>query len=123
MDIMELGAIGEFVSAIAVVASLIYVGLPVRQNTRTAAGASREAVSSTTHGQLLQIGLDAEVSAFLRSAMTRPNELDEDGQYRFLCLMYALAEGWETSFSQWKRGILSDEDWEKWSARLIRIGM
>lgn len=114
MDIIELGAIGEAVGPIAVVGSLIFVGFQIRQNTLTAAGASREAVSGTTHGQLLQIGRDAEVSAFLRSAMTRPNELDEDDQYRFLCLMYALAEGWEASFSQWKRGILSDEDWEKW---------
>ena len=32
MDIMELGAIGELVGGIAVVASLIYVGVQVRQN-------------------------------------------------------------------------------------------
>ena len=32
MDIMELGAIGELVGGVAVVASLIYVGLQVRQS-------------------------------------------------------------------------------------------
>ncbi len=34
MDIMELGAIGELVGGVAVIASLVYVGLQVRQNTR-----------------------------------------------------------------------------------------
>ncbi len=33
MDIMEIGAIGELVGGIAVIASLIYVGLQVRQGT------------------------------------------------------------------------------------------
>lgn len=34
MSIVELGALGEFVGALGVVASLIYVGVQVRQNTR-----------------------------------------------------------------------------------------
>ncbi len=34
MDIMELGAIGELVGGVAVIGSLIFVGLQVRQNTR-----------------------------------------------------------------------------------------
>ena len=36
MDIMELGAIGELVGGVAVVGSLIYVGLQVRQSNRLA---------------------------------------------------------------------------------------
>ena len=32
MDIMELGAIGEMVGGVAVIASLIYIGLQVRQS-------------------------------------------------------------------------------------------
>ncbi len=36
MDIMELGAIGELVGGVAVIASLIYVGLQVRHGSRAA---------------------------------------------------------------------------------------
>ena len=36
MDIMELGAIGEFVGGIVVIGSLIFVGLQVRQSNRLA---------------------------------------------------------------------------------------
>ena len=33
MDILELGAAGELVGGVAVVASLVYVGLQIRHNT------------------------------------------------------------------------------------------
>ena len=35
MNIMELGALGEFVGAIAVVTTLVYLAVQIRQNTRT----------------------------------------------------------------------------------------
>ena len=38
MDIMELGAIGELVGGVAVIASLLYVGFQVRQSTSVAKG-------------------------------------------------------------------------------------
>ncbi len=47
MGIMELGAIGELVSGIAVVASLIFVGLQVRQNTATTRAASHHAITDS----------------------------------------------------------------------------
>ena len=31
-------------------------------------------------------------------------------------MMYAIAESWEAAFSQWRRGLLTDRDWEKWIA-------
>ena len=42
MTISELGSIGEFVSSIAVVLSLIYVAIQVRQNTKEMRAASKE---------------------------------------------------------------------------------
>ncbi len=45
MDILELGAIGELVGGVAVIGSLLYVGIQIRQNTRV--------VQSTAHHQML----------------------------------------------------------------------
>ena len=42
MDIMELGAIGELVGGVAVVASLIFVGVQVRQNARSVRHAAQD---------------------------------------------------------------------------------
>ena len=48
MDIMELGAIGELVGGVAVIASLVYVGLQVRQNTKAVLAATFQEVSRTS---------------------------------------------------------------------------
>ncbi len=47
MDIMELGAIGELVGCVAVVASLVYVGLQVRQSNRQSERGNRTAQSQS----------------------------------------------------------------------------
>ena len=46
MSIMELGALGEFVAAFGVIASLIYVGFQVRQNTKATNGNAIAQVAS-----------------------------------------------------------------------------
>jgi hypothetical protein len=35
MNIMELGALGEFVGSIGVIATLVYLAIQIRQNSRT----------------------------------------------------------------------------------------
>jgi hypothetical protein len=48
MDIMELGAIGELVGGVAVVASLLFVGVQVRTNTREQRAASMQEATRET---------------------------------------------------------------------------
>jgi hypothetical protein len=45
MDLDQLGNLGEFVSGVAVVASLIYVAIQIRQNTRATQAATLQEVS------------------------------------------------------------------------------
>ena len=47
MTIIELGALGEFVGAIAVVATLIYLAVQIRQNTRSMDASRRLALAQT----------------------------------------------------------------------------
>ena len=60
MSIMELGALGEFVGAFAVVATLLYVGLQIRQNTKAVRGATMQSVFETTEGVWLNNCQDFE---------------------------------------------------------------
>ena len=49
MNITELGAIGELVGGVAVIASLVYVGLQVRQSTQVGRA---QAVTTRLSGQM-----------------------------------------------------------------------
>ena len=73
MSIMELGAIGEFIAAFAVVASLIYVGLQVRQNTGAINGNALAQVWSEQQRNLIAITQDDG----LGNAVTKANASEE----------------------------------------------
>ncbi len=49
MDITELGAIGELVGGVAVIASMIFVGVQIRQNNRLTANSVAQANRHFNH--------------------------------------------------------------------------
>ena len=68
MTVMELGALGEFVGSIAVIATLIYLALQIRQNTSQQ---KREETVSIQHGQNTVVALmqdPAVVRAYVKAA-------------------------------------------------------
>lgn len=111
-----LGNYGEFVGAIAVVVTLLYLSLQIRQNTRASQAASREAVSHITIELMMGLTADESLVVFWRRALTSPGSLDDDEKLRGAMIAYAFMESWEMAHSQWCRGVLSDKDWEKWDS-------
>ncbi len=78
MDIMELGAIGEFVSGIAVIGSLIYVGFQIRQGTALARASAQREINVSFQGAIA--GLRDERRIYQRGclhfdAMSRDEQL------------------------------------------------
>ena len=88
MDIMELGAIGEFVSGIVVVGSLIFVGLQVRQNTAATRAANHHAITDSFNQGNRLVASDPTLAAVFRRGNESRADLtdDERVQYDFLWL-------------------------------------
>ena len=84
MNIMELGALGEFVAAIVVVATLAYLVTQVRQNNRQLKDTATNALISEMNGLLLLIAENPDVAALL--VQDGAEELDPIGQLRYQML-------------------------------------
>ena len=82
MDIMELGAIGELLGGIAVIGSLIYVGLQVRQNTRAVSASTFHAVASVTSDTVTRIAENPELAALIEKGFFAPEELTQSERFR-----------------------------------------
>ena len=80
MDIMELGAIGELLGGIAVVGSLVYVGLQVRQGNAIEQNENYRSVISEFNGMLR---MDLEEASAFRRAINHFEELPKDEQMVF----------------------------------------
>ena len=58
MNVMELGAMGELVGGVAVIASLIYVGIQLRHSTTATRAASYHAIKDSFNEGNLAIAKD-----------------------------------------------------------------
>ena len=80
MDIMELGAIGELVGGLAVVGSLIYVGLQVRQSNRLTQAETVQAYVHAYNRDVLSPLHDRSIGETFRRGMNDFQNLNQEEQ-------------------------------------------
>jgi hypothetical protein len=100
MSLEQLGNIGEFIAAIGVITSLLFVGLQLRRGSMYADFAQSEArATATREWQLLLVEND-HLAQIWRRGCKDPNELDPDARFKFGLLFNELFFGWERTFIQ-----------------------
>ncbi|NIV76389.1 MAG: hypothetical protein GWN37_16595, partial [Gammaproteobacteria bacterium] len=72
MDIMQLGAIGELVGGVAVIASLLYVGTQVRESRKAAESANNQAQADAHTAYLTAIASDGILSGAFQKLIHDP---------------------------------------------------
>ena len=114
MDIMELGAIGELVGGIAVVGSLLFVGIQIRSNTnQLRATANFEAEHSwVTLNE--KVALHRDVCAFVDQALGSReglDSLDRVDRRRLQFLFRATLQRSEAQFFLAQNGLMDKDLW------------
>ncbi len=108
MTFEELGGLGEFISAIAVVASLVYVASQLRQNTRSLRTASFQAVMQTASEHTRLFVKDAAVTGLYLRGIESYSALDPVEQQRFGFMMLNTVWSFEIALSLHEEGIYTD---------------
>ena len=105
MDIMELGAIGELVGGVAVIASLIFVGAQVRQNTMSLKTANAQSLADTALHFSTLLGSNPQVALTFNRGLAG-DTLDPGEQAQFTYLYHAWARSAERRLPlpQWHPG-------------------
>jgi len=113
MNIMELGALGEFVGAVGVVASLIYVGLQVRHNTSALKATTRKALGDNTM-TILSSPLDKTRlgDALMRSRSSKAEDLSPQDDLHLRLWANLNYRFWEDAHYQYRQGALDAHEWE-----------
>ena len=111
MSVSELGSLGEFIGSIAVLITLIYLTLQIRQNTNAVQGSNEKQMTSETLDFVKQIVTDNELrDLWHRVATDQP--MDADDRLRYLWLMaywFTMCEGW---YRLHQRGLVSEDAWK-----------
>jgi hypothetical protein len=110
VTITELGSLGEFISSLVVLATLIYLAVQVRQSNRLSRAQARQTMMQVVQGELYKLIENPE----LISAMGRePNSEEERGKVA-MWLTAGLRQR-EFDWMQYKDGVIDEETYHAYS--------
>ena len=113
MTLQDLGNIGEFLGAIGVIASLVYLALQIRQNTRAVRSSTSQAITDARVEFLSSMTDNAEVAGIYFSGLRDRESLEGDERGRFDLLMSRFMATMENYFYQNRQGTMDREHWTR----------
>ncbi|MDX1650129.1 MAG: hypothetical protein R3263_09775 [Myxococcota bacterium] len=111
MTLQDLGNLGEFVASVAVIVSLIYLAVQIRQNSRLVRSEIDQAQTDGHTRYLALLAQDADLARLCRRGLAQ-EPLDEDERFRFSWLMHHVFAQLQSAFFHYRSGIISAEQWE-----------
>jgi hypothetical protein len=107
-----ISAVGEIVGAAAVVISLVYLAVQVRQNTRSARAASFHAVTDSFNQLNSLLAHDESLARIFQVGLQGLGQLDPVQRTRFEFFVLAASRIFETLFYQSRQGIGEKALWK-----------
>ncbi len=120
MDIMELGAIGELVGGAAVIVSLVYVGLQLRQSNELAVTRSHEEANRASTDLVRLYADPINVDLFVRMA-EEPEGMSNQDRVRQRLLLTGMLNYYETLYYANERRAVHAEVWESRVDRMSNL--
>ena len=114
MNWEAVSAISELIAAIAVVATLVYLAIQVRQNT----SALKSAATQSAHDQLTSLydlmASDTELGEIFHRALEEPETLSNRETARFYSLMMSVHFKLQNAYLQTRANVYDNEYLESW---------
>jgi len=119
VTLSELGNIGEFISSIGVIVSLIYLAVQIRKNTDTERTSTYQSVVSDFGSLNQTMSSSAELSSLYVKGMENFNDLAADEKARISQLFFATFHYFENMFYQYRKGYLETDVWRGWERLML----
>jgi hypothetical protein len=112
MSLEDLGNIGEFVAAVAVVVSLIYLAVQIRQNTRSVRASTHHSAHRSAREAEMAIAGSETLAHIFRKGAREPERLTGDERVRFDATMRTFFGWYEDIFFQYRQAMVNRDFWE-----------
>ena len=111
MTIQELGSLGEFVAAVATIATLIYLALQIRHNTDSVRISAEMNVSHQMGDWIAQGINDPEIGRLWDKAADDSGSLSDDEMRRWIWYVSHLFLIYEGQYNLYRRGHIPEDTW------------
>jgi len=117
-SLADWGHIAEIFGAVAVVVSLVYVGVQLKQNTEAIqAQTQQQVMSNYADYQVAIIGQEALAPLMIKSENGEP--LTPEEELKLSTWAHLLISNWETTYQSYQNGLLSEDAWQGWEKYFI----
>ena len=121
ITLTDLGNLGEFVGAIAVVASLIYVGIQLRQNTAAIRITTAQAFTDTWNGYISTLNLAPDLGDVFFRGLKGTSQLKEGEVVQFYAFLSQAFTTYQSFFIQRKKGVVDEGYWTSYVQAIIDL--
>jgi len=104
------GAVAELIGAIGVMASLAYLAVQVRSNTRSVQAATYQGLAQSVNDHNRDLFTNPETASFLERALTTDDPFDPVEQRRWRAYCSATIRHFDNVFHQHEMGSLRDSE-------------
>lgn len=111
MNWEAIGAIGEILGAIGVIATIAYLSIQIRQNTKTQQSAVAQATTASRTSWYDLVISDPEVGDIWRKGTSQPDLLTEQERTRFIWMLARIFSNLEEFHLQFQHGMLPEDQW------------
>ena len=112
MTLQDLGSIGELIAAIATLATLVYLALQIRANTRAVQAESRRSEMQTIAAIAQPLVADPEVARLFNAGLAGSSSLSPEDETRFFMLLGNFIGADAAIFDEVRSGVISNESLE-----------
>ncbi len=113
MTLQDLGGIGEFIGGIAVVISLVYLAVQIRQNTKSVRTATYQAILDSSRSDTELLLVHPHLERVYRVGRRNPEKLNDDERPLFRMLVAQLLLSSESLFLQHQQGAIDSDYWQR----------
>ena len=121
MSLNDLANIGQIVGAIAVVISLIYVALQIRQNTNAIRTANAQSVHEHFANWYQLFASNESLAHVALTGLKDYRALSEMDKARFIALFMAFLSYSQNAFLKWRQGLLAPSLWLGWENVIMNL--
>ncbi|MDG1206687.1 MAG: hypothetical protein P8N51_15055 [Pseudomonadales bacterium] len=121
MSLEDWAFVAEIVSGIAVIISLIYVGLQVNDSTSAIRSAAASDATKTMQSWYLEMGRNRQASDVWYNAMTSQESLSARDEFQYMMSMHTAILGMQNSYLLSKEGTLDTEFREAVTTAIVAV--
>jgi hypothetical protein len=118
MSLEDLGNIGEFVAAVGVIISLVYLAVQIRQNTRSSRAASYQAAVTSISDLMREVGADPDLARIIATGGADLSTLTPSERMQFNYFALSIIRNFENIHYQYISGAIDEDTWLGWAARI-----